>query len=58
VRVDDIAALAAAGVDAVHLSARHRSVRGGPAGPGGGEAGFDATDAELVSAAVKAARTA
>jgi copper homeostasis protein len=55
VRVGDIAGLAAAGVDAVHLSARRRAASGGPTGPGGGESGFDATDAELVSAAVAAA---
>lgn len=58
VAVDDIAALAAAGVDAVHLSARRRDLRGGPSGPGGGEQGFDATDAALVGAAVAAARMA
>jgi copper homeostasis protein len=58
VGVDDIAALAAVGVDAVHLSARHRASRGGPSGPGGGEIGFDVTDAELVRAAVAAARAA
>lgn len=58
VRVDDIAALAAAGVDAVHLSARRRTTSGGPSGPGGGEPGFDATDADLVSAAIAAAATA
>jgi copper homeostasis protein len=58
VRVGDIAALAAAGVDAVHLSARRRAARGGPTGPGGGEAGFDATDAGLVSAAVAEAGAA
>lgn len=55
VAVGDIAALAAAGVDAVHLSARSRVGRGGPSGPGGGEVGFDATDAAIVRAAVEAA---
>lgn len=55
VGVDDIAALAAAGVDAVHLSARSRVGRGGPSGPGGGEVGFDTTDAAIVRAAVAAA---
>ena len=45
VRIDDIATLAAVGVDAVHLSARGRATRGGPSGPGGGETGFDVTDA-------------
>jgi copper homeostasis protein len=56
VRLGDISALADAGVDAVHLSARRRVLHGGPSGPGGGEAGFDATDPELVHAAVAAAR--
>ena len=55
VDVADIPMLAAAGVDAVHLSARIRATGGGPAGPGGGEAGFDATDARVVRAAVAAA---
>ncbi len=45
VDVDDIPMLAAAGVDAVHLSARARATGGGSGGPGGGEAGFDVTDA-------------
>lgn len=58
VGVDDIAALAAVGVDAVHLSARARTMRGGPSGPGGGEIGFEATDAAIVRAAVAAARRA
>ena len=55
VRVDDIAALATAGVDALHLSARGRVVRGGPSGPGGGDVGFDMTDATIVRAAVETA---
>ena len=54
----DIGVLADGGVDAVHLSARRRDERGGPSGPGGGEVGFDATDAALVRAAVDAARVA
>ncbi|RZS65957.1 copper homeostasis protein [Agromyces ramosus] len=58
VRVDDIPTLAAAGIDAVHLSARGRSARGGASGPGGGEAAFDTTDAAIVRAAVDAARAA
>ncbi|TFV95130.1 copper homeostasis protein CutC [Leifsonia flava] len=58
VRVDDIALLVAAGVDAVHLSARGRTDRGGASGPGGGAAGFDVTDRALVRAAVDAARAA
>ncbi|GAA1818024.1 copper homeostasis protein CutC [Agromyces neolithicus] len=56
VRIPDIADLAAAGVDAVHLSARGTTTRGGPSGPGGGVAGFDVTDPGLVRAAVAAAR--
>lgn len=56
VRVSDIVDLAAAGVDAVHLSARGRDERGGPSGPGGGVDGFDVTDAATVHAAVGAAR--
>ncbi|RXZ69377.1 copper homeostasis protein CutC [Agromyces albus] len=56
VGVGDIGALAAIGVDAVHLSARRHDERGGPSGPGGGEIGFDATDADLVHAAVGAAQ--
>lgn len=58
VRAGDIPDLAAAGVDAVHLSARARVTRGGPSGPGGGEIGFDVTDAATVRAAVEAAATA
>jgi copper homeostasis protein len=58
VRIDDISALSAAGVDAVHLSARGRSSRGGASGPGGGEVGFDVTDAAIVRAAVTAAHEA
>ena len=55
VRIDDIPDLAAAGVDAVHLSARGTATRGGASGPGGGVDGFDVTDAGLVAAAVTAA---
>lgn len=56
VRSVDIAALLAAGVDSVHLSARTRIGGGGPSGPGGGVEGYDATSPELVAAAVEAAR--
>jgi copper homeostasis protein len=56
VTVDDIDPLAAAGVDAVHLSARRPTTRGGPSGPGGGDVGFDATDEDLVRDAIAAAR--
>ena len=55
VDVGDIPMLAAAGVDAVHLSARIRRTVGGSGGPGGGVAGFDVTDARVVHAAVAAA---
>ncbi|MDE0545626.1 copper homeostasis protein CutC [Microbacterium sp. C7(2022)] len=49
----DIPALVAAGVDAVHLSARHRVGEDAPAGPGGGTStGHDATDVALVRQAV------
>jgi len=55
VRVQDIGALFAAGVDAVHLSAR-RAVRDpGATGPGGGSGGYDVTDGAIVRAAVAAA---
>jgi copper homeostasis protein len=56
VRVVDIAALRAAGVDAVHLSARARSGDRSPSGPGGGADGHDVTDPAIVRAAVAAAR--
>ncbi|WP_245993084.1 copper homeostasis protein CutC [Xylanimonas allomyrinae] len=49
---DDVAALVAAGVDAVHLSAR-RSVAG-DGGPGGGDGARDVTDAAVVAAAAAA----
>jgi copper homeostasis protein len=55
VTVPDIEALAAAGVDAVHLSAR-RIVIGTASGPGGGDVTYDATDAAVVQAAMDAAR--
>lgn len=53
VRVADIPALIAVGVDAVHLSAR-RAVDGPPAGPGGGPSGWDVTDAALARSAAEA----
>jgi copper homeostasis protein len=55
VRVRDVHELIAAGVDAVHLSAR-TSVSGGPSGPGGGDAAYDITDPITVREAVAAAR--
>lgn len=56
VRVPDIPALVAAGVDAVHLSARRPGRDLGASGPGGGPEGFDVTDEATVVAAVRAAR--
>lgn len=53
----DIPALRRAGVGAVHLSARRRAGRDVPSGPGGGAGGHDVTDAEIVTAAVVAARS-
>lgn len=55
VQVADIAAIAATGVGAVHLSARTLTGLDAPAGPGGGTAGHDGTDAATVTAAVAAA---
>lgn len=57
VRVGDIPALMVAGVDAVHLSARVVVGTDAPSGPGGGASGHDATDAAVVTAAVRAATT-
>ncbi|WP_194398139.1 copper homeostasis protein CutC [Microbacterium atlanticum] len=51
----DIPALFAAGVDAVHLSARARAGRDAAAGPGGGSPGHDVTDGRTVAEAVAAA---
>ncbi|MEW1973551.1 copper homeostasis protein CutC [Microbacterium profundi] len=58
VRVEDIDELVAAGVDAVHLSAKRRSDDVTPSGPGGGDAGYDITDPEIVAAATRAIRGA
>ncbi|MEE6294594.1 copper homeostasis protein CutC [Georgenia wangjunii] len=55
VRPEDVPALAALGVDAVHLSARASTDAAGAAGPGGGPAAYDITDPALVAAAVAAA---
>ncbi|MDW4572926.1 copper homeostasis protein CutC [Microbacterium sp. M3] len=51
----DVPALFAAGVDAVHLSARGRAGLASPSGPGGGADGHDVTDPQIVGAAVRAA---
>ncbi len=55
VQPPDIPALFAAGVDAVHLSARSRTGQDAAAGPGGGSAGHDVTDPGIVAEAVAAA---
>lgn len=52
VRPDDIPALVATGVDAVHLSASR--VVASTGGPGGGTDGYTATDPEVVAAAAAA----
>ncbi|WP_413451921.1 copper homeostasis protein CutC [Georgenia phoenicis] len=54
VSVADVPRLAAAGVSAVHLSARRLVTDAGPAGPGGGPAGYEVTDPALVAAAAAA----
>ncbi len=54
VTVPDILAIAATGVDAVHLSARTIAL-GAPSGPGGGDPSYDLTDPSVVRAAVAAA---
>lgn len=51
IRTEDIPAIAATGVDAVHLSARAVAGAEAPSGPGGGTPGHDVTDASLVRAA-------
>jgi len=58
-RPDDVGRLAAAGVDAVHLSASVGRADRGPAGPGGGTDGtYLVTDPERVREVVRAARRA
>jgi copper homeostasis protein len=56
VRVEDIPALTACGVDAIHLSARRPSGDAAPSGPGGGSSGFDVTDGDIVRCADAAVR--
>lgn len=51
VRVQDVPQFVAAGADAVHLSARRPSGDTAASGPGGGAAGFDVTDPQIVAAA-------
>ncbi|WP_402841878.1 copper homeostasis protein CutC [Microbacterium sp. GXS0129] len=55
VTIDAIPALRAAGVDAIHLSARVAITDGTPAGPGGGVDEYDVVSQELVRAARVAA---
>ncbi|MGW4338223.1 copper homeostasis protein CutC [Rhodococcus koreensis] len=52
IRVDDIAAVAGTGVDAVHLSARRTVADSG--GPGGGSGDYDTVDETLALAAAAA----
>ncbi|MFC0450246.1 copper homeostasis protein CutC [Rhodococcus jostii] len=52
IRVEDIAAVAGTGVDAVHLSARRTVTDSG--GPGGGTGGYDAVDDTIAHAAAEA----
>lgn len=57
VGVDDIPALLALRVHAIHLSAKRFSHDDAPGGPGGGSAaGYDVTDADIVGRAVQAVR--
>lgn len=58
VRVEDIVVLAAAGVDAVHLSAKSSINDSSPSGPGGGDQSYDQTDAAIARAAADAVATA
>ena len=55
VTIDAIPALRAAGVDAIHLSARVAVTDGSPAGPGGGVDEYDVVSEALVHAARTAA---
>lgn len=57
VRVEDIPAIVATGVGAVHLSARALAGEDEPSGPGGGTAGHDVTDITVVRAAEAACHT-
>ena len=58
VRVKDVPALLACGVDAIHLSARQPSGDTASSGPGGGDPGFDVTDGAIVRRAAAALRGA
>ncbi|MDV8070450.1 copper homeostasis protein CutC [Rhodococcus sp. IEGM 1366] len=52
VRIPDIAAIVATGVDAIHLSAR--AIVEGSGGPGGGSGGYEVTDREIALSAASA----
>ncbi|MBE1875899.1 copper homeostasis protein CutC [Myceligenerans pegani] len=54
VRLEDVPALAAAGVDAIHLSAKRAVAEDG--GPGGGTGGYEVTDDAIAHAVAKAVR--
>jgi copper homeostasis protein len=56
IRIEDIPAVVATGVQAVHLSARGPAGIDASSGPGGGDPGHDVTDIDLVRAAVAAVR--
>ncbi|GAA2841928.1 copper homeostasis protein [Leucobacter komagatae] len=54
VTVEAIPTLVAAGVAAIHLSAKRPSTSAAPSGPGGGAPEYDVTDAGIVAAAAAA----
>ncbi len=58
VTIESIPALAAVGVDAVHLSARAAAATTYGSGPGGGDDGHEVTDAGIVQRAIAAAAAA
>lgn len=58
VRVEDIGALLAAGLDAVHLSAKTTVADPSPSGPGGGAQSYDRTDGDIAAAAAAAVMAA
>lgn len=57
-RVEDIATLLAAGLDAVHLSAKAIVNDPSPSGPGGGAQSYDKTDEAIAAAAAAAVQAA
>ncbi len=56
IRTEDIPAIVATGVGAIHLSARGLAGLDAPSGPGGGADGHDVTDVGVVRAALAALR--